>query len=66
MKHEFNLESLCLTALSSLDLVSTDGGDTVNTSYHNGESQLDLNNIAALGAGIWNFTAGLFDGLTGR
>ena len=62
MKKGLQIEEFGLVLLNALELNSVDGGDTVNTSYHGGASQLDFGYFYVVG----DFLHGLADGLTGR
>ncbi|WP_160328225.1 hypothetical protein [Solirubrum puertoriconensis] len=42
-----------LDLLTNEELISIDGGDTVNVMYHRGESQVDIHAIGDFFIGLW-------------
>ncbi|QIX62040.1 hypothetical protein FY528_21115 [Hymenobacter lutimineralis] len=66
MNHTEQIESLNLMLLDATELISIDGGDTVNTSYHGGQSQLDLNRVIDAAHAVGDFFSGMWAGMTGH
>ena len=62
MVQAFQIEELGVMSMTMVELLSIDGGDTVNTSYHGGQSQLSFEYLHT----IADFFSGFADGITGR
>lgn len=58
MEQKLQLGDLGLIFLTAIELDSVDGGDTVNTNYHNGDSQLDWSRLQVAYDFANNFLAG--------
>ena len=66
MKQGLQIEEFGLMMLNSLELIAIDGGDTVNTSYYGGQSQLNLQRIVDAGHAVGDFFSGMWAGMTGH